>query len=386
MFYEFKKLTSSKLFWVALVILLGYLSVFIYSASAARVDKSANDNAKSLLSEILQSGEPPERIIADLNTELNNALSANDTEKITVYGDVLSLYSYVNLNFPNNRKSIIEDTVYNLAEEKSKTNPDKYYISSNELAIEKYNNVVPLKSKFTLSGDFGYFDLMFNYTVWDYVFLAFIVLISVRMFTIDGISGTYQVINTSKKGARGLFFKKLTSCFSVITVILLIQAVAEIVIGIKCYGLENLGLPIHQINIFEMCPFQISIAGYFAAKFFVKLILFFMVCVVASLISILVKKPLLSNVLGIVVGCSGALLNLYFYMQYNDNRNTEMFESARAFLPQSLLNPLVYFNQFDYFNFFGTPVNRLTFCVSITVLISLFCIIFGYAKTGKREK
>jgi hypothetical protein len=208
----------------------------------------------------------------------------------------------------------------------------------------------------------------------------------------DKITGAYQTVNTSKSGARGRFFRQFASCVFVFLSILILKSVIEIVVGIKNFGIENFSLPIQQWEMYEMCPFRLTIADFFVIKFLVKFLLYSTICSVTALISTVIKKPLIANISGVIVACGGLLLHMIFYNKCFQNptsnltNDLKIFNFFKTILPQGLLNVKTYFMNFDYTNFLGNPVNRLTITVTISAIILISTLVFGYVKSGKRAK
>lgn len=177
----------------------------------------------------------------------------NLTGDFYIYHKAYELVNYKYKKFPSNRKQIISDSLYNISEEKQKSTPDKSVIKSNELVIEKYNRVINLELKNV--GNLESMQHFFDNTIWEYAMIAFIVMLTVRMFTMDISCSAYKRIHSSKKGQRHLFKKQFFAVLLVITAITIVVALIQLICGITLFGVTKLALPLQMYPDFEFCPY-----------------------------------------------------------------------------------------------------------------------------------
>ena len=266
----------------------------------------------------------------------------------------------------------------------------KYLIAANEKAIELYNRRVDLKLESTgISPDIRY--SIFNYSMWEYVMIALCVLMTVRLFSCEYSTGAYRTVNTSKKTVQSLFFKKYFAVVSVAVGVLIVQAIFELVMGACVFGLKNLSLPIQQIQMYEYCPYAMSIAQFYLFKFLLKVLAYVTIISLCTFVTALVKRPLISNIILLPISAGGLLANMVLFVKIDNAEKFSLsvlsaYDRLRIILPQSLLNFKEYIKKFDCFSLFGHPVSRLSACVCISLSICALCVIFGYKISGRTRR
>ncbi len=386
MLMEFKKLFSSKMTWIALIMTLAYM--FYLSYGDWKFEGKPDGEGKRIVEfadEISGSYDEINKSLEAYNEETATlpSLSEEYFERERIYYQLSQLASYVFVDFPEHRTKTVTEIFYAIQGEKRKDEPDSYFIKYNEKAFSLYNKRVPLEFKSTGISNHTYemFYIFSNFSYWEEIMLAFTVIITVRMFTMDRTSGAYQIVNTSRKNSRGLFIKKIAAVSLVCFFVRAIHFAVQMFFGMRLLGLSNLYLPLQQFEIFEECPWQISIAGFTAVQEAAVMLMYLVFIAVIALISIAVLNPLVSLIIGLGL-CEGG----FIFYKYNKFEIVDAANKFRTYVPHALMSLREYFEKFDYFNFFGIPVSRLIFCMAFTAFIGAAALAAGYALSGRGKR
>ena len=357
-----------------------------YQASAADVKQNdlTVDDLTEMQNEIYQNG------LGENSGNYKARYGKNAVGDLYAISKTIDLMSYVQTGFEQDRRELVKGMLYQNNTEKQKSNPDTYLIAANEKAISLYNRRVDLRFESTgISPDIHY--AIFNYSMWEYVMIALCVLMTVRLFSCEYSSGAYRCVNTSKKTVQSLFFKKYIAVVSVAVGVLTVQAVFELVMGACVFGLKNLSLPIQQIQMYEYCPYAMSIAQFYLFKFLLKVLAYVTIISLCSLVTALVKRPLISNIILLPISAGGLLANMVLFVKIDNAEKFSLsvlsaYDRLRIFLPQSLLNFKEYIKKFDCFSLFGHPVSRLSACIFIPLVISALCVFLAYKISGRTRR
>ena len=233
--FEIKKLFASKLIIICLVLLFGFFVFFVVNAYKSREEVSepyeklisdisdVSDDSNSVLA-LLK--EKSEQMTTDyyLNSEMYHSTKGEYGSTLAddmflyrkAYNDAKKYFK----TFPQNRIRLINDAMLTIIEEESKENPDKSIIALNQKAVDKYNRQIKMELKST--GDLFNTLYFFDNTYWDYALIAFIIMLTVRMFTLDYSTGAYQIVFSTPGGKKKLFLKQyFTLIASAVTIIAL---------------------------------------------------------------------------------------------------------------------------------------------------------------------
>lgn len=404
MLYEIKKLFSSPFTYICMLVVFVFFSVFAVNALKSR--NSSNNAYEELLADINNSKMSDEEILIDLYSQFEllqiqiNELGDSAFEKpgkygknimedYIIYSNAYSNASYIYQKFPNNRRQLVEDALYNISEEKSKTDPNTSVIKSNELVIEKYNRTIDLKFKDT--GNIEGVQLFFDNTIWEYAMIAFVVMLVVRMFTMDISCGAYKMIHSSLNGQRSLFIKQFASVSVVVTAITVFTALIQIIFGKIFFDVNDLSLPLQSFPEFEFCPYLISTGIYFLIKFLCKLLFYIMIAAITAMVSVLCRKQFVSYAVSLSAGIIPLIIITYYFIYTTENASAlaseyKIYNSLRCFLPQGLLNIKSYFRTFDYIDIFGFQISRLFLVLLISAVIMLTCLAVALRKYGKSKE
>ena len=405
MIFEIKKLFSPWLTLICLGLTLVFLSVFIVNAYRSK-DTSA-DAYEKLLSDLSLNEMSGQEICDTLyNKKRELEIQVDEAGDLafqqkgeyseTLMGDSL-LFSraydaanYLYVQIPSDRRRIVNDSLYNISEESQKVQPDKKNIQINDHIIDKYNRVIKLELKSTGSTDS--MQLFFDNTIWDYIMIAFAVMIAVRMFTIDITCGAYQMIYSSFNGRKKLFIRQFFAAILVVSLVIIFHSFCQLVCGIFFFGVKDFSLPLQMDPEYELCPYLITIGGYLGIKLLAKLLFYTMITSISILITILCRKVIVPFVSSLIIGVAPLITITHFFL-YSLERNSNNFQFEyqvynimRTLLPHSLLNLRVYFQGYDEINLFGFPFCRLLSVCFVTTFIIIICFVFALNQFGAAKK
>lgn len=400
MLAEIKKLFSSALTYTSLLIVFAFLSVFI--VNAARTSSSSDKAYESFIAQISADNMSEEDYRSKLHNDIESLqmqmAELGDSffsirgeygeslmDDLTIFYKAYNLLDYKNNQFPNNRKQIINDSIYKIIEEEQKESPNKTAIKSSEFVIKKYNKTVPIELRNV--GNMESMQMYFDNTIWEYAMLAFIIMLTVRMFTVDISSGAYKMIHSSRNGRRHLFKKQFLAVSSIIAAIAIIVALVQLVMGITIFGVSNFSLPLQMYPEFEFCPFTISIGGFLLLKLFCKVLFYIMIVAVTAMVSILLRNSLSAFAISLIAGIAPLIAITYFFTFTTKEVSAisakyKIFNNLRGFVPHGLLNIRSYFRAFDYVSLFGLQISRIMLVLFITALITVICFIVANKNYG----
>lgn len=402
MYYELKKLFSAKLVWGFLILNILYMlfipfqglrknyqsymqSVETQNAIYAKMQATYSDP------QAIQDALEQELLDMQLQNWMDDADDAPGTYGETMRQDFFAMNAvhdhvkYLVTQIPNNRSTLIKEMLYDMYQAEQSGEQDLFTVRSNALAIEQYNRILPLEIVSTgVQTDTQY--IIFNYTMWEYLMLAFLVLLTVRMFTMDLTTGAYQMIHTAKSAEKALFFRKFGALALTALLILLFHLGVELATNCTILGLSGFHLPLQQRSAFEMCPYSITIGGFYLLKTVMKYLAYLWVIGLTAWITALLRKPLAANGLGILFACGGLALHMVFYLRQTDTTARKIYRVLRMLLPQGLLNAREYLQTFDVANLLQYPVGRLQICCCITTLSGILFVLLAYQKWCRIER
>lgn len=407
--YELKKLLNAPFIIVCISAVMFFFIFFSYRAFSDRSSYDKEISEKSLefieaygdrlsdeefLEEIEQKISEAEEVInCDWEKAVNTKGELGNTlyDDYCIYEKVYSAAEYIYETFPADRIQIVTDSLGNISQEKTEEVPDEQTIAENEKVIELYNNV--LEMPLTISGDMFFSLYYFDLTLWDYAFIALIVMLTVRMFTIDITSGSCKMIYTSKNGNKRLFIKQYTAVALTITAVLAAASATQIAAAYSVFGIKDFTLPIQTYEMFEFSPYPITVWQFFLLKFIAKILVCLIIAALTALISIASGKPLISCVLSFILAAVPYMLSTYFFLASDKAASDDVLQKVysvfRCLVPQSFLIFKTYFTDFDYVMIGTFAVSRLSVCFASSVFILIVILLFArsrFAESAKRLK
>lgn len=392
MFNELKKLFSSRFMWVILAIAVGF-SLYNMLSSVMRnyeSDAATTESIKEYSAQIDAEGLSGDElcdVLYESQQKLEKQYYAGDSSIFEQYAAAEKAYkyaTYVYKTFPANRMKIVENMEYDL----------RYSKGGNsrmlETAVRLYNRNVPLSFTFTGHSHERTYEF-FNNKFSEIAMLALIAAMSVRIFSVDRSTGAYRLIDTTRKSQRTVFRRQLSAVCVVALFLAAVLAAMEVILSVSVYGLSGFMLPVQQLEMYEMCPFSLTIAGFYLVKFISKLMVYFMVVAFSAFCAVFFKRTVVSDVVSVIFSAGGQLVCVFYLYAttrggtaafpstvFMTQEGTEQYDTIRALVPQGLLNISKYMEKFDYMLLFGIPINRMFFCLGITVLLTVIFTVAAY--------
>lgn len=215
-------------------------------------------------------------------------------------------------------------------------------------------------------------------TTLTYLYVLFVLAFFCGMFTIEHESGMYQLLFSSKRGKRGLFFRKVTGAVPCIIGIALLFTVIPFIgvwakMGLSFY---LLGEPIQAIDYFSLCPYALTIGQYLLLSFVMHIVVGLLIVAVLTLCSAFLKKGM--QVFGVsslfIIG-SAILCTM-----------EKTAPTARKFGCCGLLKLQEYLTGYDTVNVAGIPVMRFHLAIAFTVMLSLTLLLLAYIVYTREPK
>lgn len=395
--YELKKLFSSRLMLLSIIMTILLLGVFVYRTAKYNMDTAENISRSREFIADISSGRSNAEVRSYLSrrqTELSEQIASSGEQfppelmnELFMCQSVQRKLDYIEKDFPEHRRALITDALAAAERERAKDAPDQSIITLNELAAEKYNTVIDLK--LTESGKLG--DLLINLDniYWDYAMMLLAVITAVRMFTLDYSSGVYRVIHSEIKSRGRLFACQLAGAFAVTAAVVIVSAICQLIVGIFCFGISDLSLPLQQFEGFEYCPYKITVGGFLALKLCLKLLFYLCVTAVSVLMSVITKRAgAAAPISALAAIIPQIIMTVLFIYVAGENasaldRRYIAFDRLRTVLPQGFLNLKTYFFRFDHIMVPGFAVSRLFCAVTVTCLITAVCIFTASKKFAR---
>ncbi len=395
--FELKKLFSSRLMLISLLMCAALLGVFVFRTVKYNIDVGKSLSQRQEYIESISSGKSSAEIRAYIlarESELNEQIAASDEEypaklmnELFICQTIRQRLDFIEKDFPSHRRALIKDAISAAEREREKAAPDQSVITLNELAAEKYNTVIDMK--LTESGKLSELLVYLDNIYWDYAMMLLAVIIAVRMFTLDYSTGAYRVINSEIKSKGRLFWSQLAAAYSVTAAVVIISAVSQLIVGVLCFGITDLSLPLQQFEGFEYCPYIITLGGFLAIKLCLKLLFYLFVTAVSALASVLTKKAGAAVPVSALVTIMPQIIMTMLFIYVSGENASALdsryiaFDRLRIVLPQSFLNLKTYFYRFDYITVAGFAVSRLVSAALLTCLITFVCIITAFKKYAR---
>ena len=394
---ELKKLFSSRLMLVCIIVTAILFGVFVFrSVKYYSIGNEVIDERRRFIAEVSEGRSRTEigAFLSQRINELNGQIKDYDNEppielmnELFMCINVQDKLAYIEKEFPKHRRALIYNAIAAAERERMKPEPNQSVITLNELAAEKYNRIIDLK--LTESGKLRDLLISLDNIYWDYAMMLLAVIIAVRMFTLDRTCGAYRVLNTKIKSRGRLFLSQLLSAFSVTAVIIILTAVCQLTVGMTCFGISDLSLPIQQFEGFEHCPHSVTLGGFLLSKLAMKLLFYLFVTALAAMLSVLLKKPQTAlPAASLAVILPQILMTVLFVYTTEENASALdgryiAFDRLRCILPQSFLNLKTYFFRFDYVTVFGIALPRMICAAAVTCGLTAVCIFTAYRKFAR---
>ncbi len=265
--FELKKLFSGKLFWLALVVLLG---VNWYLAGQS-VDESRIRDEQDMTAFIEEYKADPEAMEAYMQ-EYNELWRASIFPDSDVE-EPESIYSELDFNLFANFAEIRDLTAtyrqtVRRARQIAQSRIMEYtYLGYSENSFEmvyqqsvydSYENLLELE--FPLENVVGY-DFFFEYEGFCVLLLAALSFIGIMLVTPEKNAGMLLILRCSKKGRVHTFTAKVIAGFLAATFLCVLFTATSLLAFYFRIGLSGGSLPLQMVDSMQLAPFSVSIWG-----------------------------------------------------------------------------------------------------------------------------
>lgn len=406
MYWEVKKIFDSKITLGIIVMLILLLIPNIISASKNKADDADEKKiaVDKVYAEIKNEGyegieqyEQLEKMrdeMFDLSMEgdvssyepkYSENFGLDSLAVITAFNEAEYIYDI----FPSSRNDIIYNAVYDIIDEEAKVNPDEVHIARNNYIIETYNQYVELSLAATReSGFYSYFHLGY----WEYALLAFLVIISVRVFTMDSTESVLKVINSSVRNKGKLFLNRYLAATFIPVIMLVLQWILQLIIVRYTYGINDFSIAIQNFEEYRMCPLVITLGQFFLLDLAVKIMAVFGIVAVIMFLTSVIRNRNISLILsGIIILIPYGVMDM-LTQKLNKGElisgsfEYEVLDFFRTFSGFGLLNVKSYLTYMDVVNVGTTFMLRLTAVMLITLLSILFMLPLSYFIEKRKYK
>lgn len=296
---------------------------------------------------------------------------------------------YAYESFPKTRVQLVKASVYRYIKAEQKYGRNSYSYRINKISANKYNREIPLK----LISDGTFSDEMysfFNFNLFSIILIVAVSLFAVRMFSVDYKSGAYRIIDTGKNNMKRLFFNQFFAVWVVGAALLFISMVIELIICCSVLGLRHFNIMIQHFEMYERCPYLISVWGYYLIKFLINVLVYTFVIAVVACITRCFKK-IVPSILASVVFSGGLLAGAMELTRIVRGDKppfilVRLYDTLKCVIPHFALDIYGYIGTMEYVNILGFPISRLVVCIVVMVTLSALFLHLGYRLTGRNKE
>ncbi len=403
MHYELKKLFSSKLLFVCLALLAVIYGFLVriafenrisyskeYTAFIENLERDAGsienkieyvENRINSINDLIGKGEK----INLLPGEFGNTL----LEDIMIFTRARDFMRRMFVEFPAARKRLVMDALYVLEDQNKQSEPDKKTIALYDLIVKKYNTKID--AKLFDNGSIDKPVSIFEFSVWDFSFALFAIMLTVRMFTMDKAAGASIVIDATSTRRKRLFMSQLFAVFIICALVATVAMVTEMICGAVFFGVNDLSIPIQMTESFEFCPFALTVGGYYLIRLACMLLFSFTLICITAFLSIMFNRSLFVMPLSIAFWS----LPLIAYIVYRNDvlfgrvnildDRFKVFEALRTILPHGLIDLKMYLTSFDHAWIISGYYPRIIVCAGISGFLSCIFMLLGMKQFEKRK-
>jgi len=252
---------------------------------------------------------------------------------------------------------------------RAKAAPTEYIRADFEKAYESYNVRYEFEPFDTIAVESG-LTLCFLREV-NIVFLLLIVSVLSPVIVRDHECGMYQLLYTTKSGRSGLFKKKLSAAFVLVSLIAIAYTAAVFICIWQKRGLSYsaLSAPVQSLEMFYYCPFSLSIMDYLLLLCLVRILAAMLIIGLIFLLSYAVKNSFA------VMGCSAIFATGLYYIPIIFTGTEHTLSRLGLFC---LLDLNGYLSSYNTVNVFGAPVFSFVLTLLFTLLIGASIISLAY--------
>ncbi len=395
--FELLRMLKSRLVWVAAAVLVIYY-VVITGFIAGGSMNSARNTDKQINTYLAQFDEMDKDVL--IETLQNKALELTEfvfapenadrihTEK-GHYGATLMEDFVITVNAAETVQYLLRDYPEKMTEIVNRSREAISRLSENEYAVKEQQKII---SQYNRVRHFGlrsgkaaatWLSMQNNYSYFGILLMLVILMLSAECFTCEYSRGMNGMVFATPNGRLKLFLVKLSAMMIVAAATVFLYAAADIVTSIYYMGAEMLGEPLQAVSEFLGCPFSITILGYIAAKHMLLLFLLFTVIGVSALVCSFIKHGFAAAAVSVLPYMAGFFVWRNLLIHPDDVFVLESLSQLRLWMPVCFIDINYYFKKFDCVEFCGTPTERLTICIAVSVLIFTLTTILAASRYGK---
>lgn len=211
----------------------------------------------------------------------------------------------------------------------------------------------------------------------DLIALIMIMIAAITIVSREKELNQIILSRTAFKGRANLGAAKLFTCFFAAFVSLILLYSVNFAVSYFTYGFGDLSRQIQSVSAFNSSNFKISVLEYFLFFLAAKLSVYFLICAVIYLISVISGSAIkVYGILALVLASQTALYYLISPSSY-----LCLFKYVNLFAYVNTDKLFIYFN----LNLFGYPINYITvFLMSVILLSAAFSLlsIIAFSKLG----
>lgn len=395
--FELLRMLKSRLVWVAAAVLVIYYVVITGFVAGGSMNSTRNTD-KQINTYLAQFDEMDKDIL--IETLQNEALELTEfvfapenadhihTEK-GQYGTTIMEDFVITVNAAETVQYLLRDypekmteTVNRSRETLSRLSENEYAAKEQQKIISQYNRVRHFKLR---SGRAAatWLSMQNNYSYFGILLMLVILMLSAECFTCEYSRGMNGMVFAAPNGRLKLFLAKLSAMMIAAAAMVFVFAAADITISIYYMGAEMLGEPLQAISEFMGCPFSITILGYIAVKHILLLLMLFTVIGVSALACSFIKRGFAAMAVSVLPYAAGIFVWRNMIRNLDDVIVSERLSQLRLWMPVCFIDINYYFKKFDCVEFCGTPTERLTICIAVSVLIFTLTTILAASRYGK---
>ncbi len=330
-YYELKKLTCKKIFFILFALLLVLNGIFM-NREILPIKVTSERDLTAFIEEYKKDPDAMERYMADYTTVYREA-QRNPTlampESIYSEHDASLFASFASIRDLN-------DTYAEILQKAKKTSSGmlKEYAylgyAENSFEVVYQNSVLasyePLGAlTFPLENIVG-FDLFFAYNGFCVFLLLAVALLGMQLITEEQSAGMLMILRVSKRGRHETVLAKLAvGLIATALLCTLFTGISLMVLALKI-GLHGWNLPIQMIETMHLCPLAITVGEGVLLSLLVQILTSFTFLSLVMLLSVLLKHPLaiFASVI-VVIGANFAVANYNFFDGYSFFKNINLF-------------------------------------------------------------
>lgn len=386
LYYELKKLTSKKIFFVLFALLLVLNGIFM-NREILPIKVTSEKDLTAFIEEYKKAPDEMERYMADYTMVYREAqrnpmlqmpesvYSEHDASLFASFASIRDLnetYAEILQKAKKTSSGMLKEYAYLGYAENS------FEVVYQNSVLESYEPLGALT--FPLENIVG-FDLFFGYNGFCVFLLLAVALLGIQLITEEQSAGMLMILRVSKRGRHETVLAKLAvGLLATIVLCTLFTGVSLLMLALKI-GLHGWNLPIQMIDVMQLCPLAITAGEGVLLSLLVQILTSFAFLSLVILLSVLLKHSLaiFASVIA-VIGLNFAVANYNFFDGYSFFKNINLFWCLDGTRILSVFRGVRIFNR--CFALIPTWLVLYLLLAILTSIASIFC--FANGKTVSR--